>query len=143
MTDAHPTQRLPTRQSLPDPAGIPRIALFISDPELLLETETILREHYSSLLLITEQDKLKEFSLPLIIILDSVRNVAALGAMHLPEGTQILVLRDPADSEATAAAFEVGATDYLPLPLSRENVIVKTESYLEAFRSPPSGAQAP
>ena len=47
-------------ETLPPEAGaFPRVALFVSDTELLLELENILREHYSSFMLVTDYQKMK------------------------------------------------------------------------------------
>lgn len=112
----------------------PRIALFIADESILMELEQILRAKYSSLLVITDRQKLQEFTLPLLIVVDSIKDVALIHESHLVEGTQILVVTNSKDSENSSAAFEAGASDYLTYPFVAENVIKKTEKYLEPFR---------
>lgn len=114
--------------------SIPRIALFITAPLILSETEQILRNKYSSLLLITEKAKLKEFDVPLIIVVDRMKDVLDIRAQHPVEGTRVLVIVQDGDSEVMSAAFEAGADDYITHPFTPEAFIEKTEKYLEAFR---------
>ncbi|CAN5724500.1 hypothetical protein BH09VER1_BH09VER1_35110 [soil metagenome] len=121
-----------TAASSVDPT--PRIALFLSDESVLMELEKILRSNYSSLLVITDREKLKEFSIPLLIVVDTINDVALIRESHLVEGTQILVVTNSKDSETCSAAFDAGAADYLNYPFVPENVIRKTEKYLEPFR---------
>lgn len=121
----------------PEPSaleGTPRIALFIPDNKVHAQMVKILREHYSSLLIITEREKFKDFTIPLIVIVSSVAEAAKIQEFHPVEGTRILVVSNALDGETTAAAFEVGAVDYLAYPLRKEEVIEKTEKYLESFR---------
>lgn len=124
-----------TTASSSDIASIPRLALLIANGDILHELETILRTKYSSLLVITDREKLAEFNTPLIIITDTIHEVAQLKAAQPVEGSQVLIVTQEQDSESTAAAFEVGATDYLAHPFVSADVIEKTERYLEAFRS--------
>lgn len=112
----------------------PRIALFIAEENVLVELEKTLRARYSSLLVITEREKLGEFAIPLLIIVDTIANAAAIRESVPVAGTQILVVAKSEDSESSAAAFDAGATDYLGYPFSAEDVIAKTEKYLEPFR---------
>ncbi len=114
--------------------AMPRVALFIEDLTISAELEKILRDYYSSLLLITEREKLVEFTFPCIIILDVVTEVYELKKMDLPEGSQILVITRVHDTELRGAVFEIGATDCLDYPFVAETVIAKVERYLEAFR---------
>lgn len=115
--------------------SLPRLALFIAKEEILHELETILRGQYSSLMVVTNREKLAEFNTPLIIITDTIHEVAMLKESHHIEGSQILIITQEQDSESTAAAFEVGATDYLAYPFVSADVIEKTERYLGAFRT--------
>jgi PleD family two-component response regulator len=114
--------------------AFPRVAIFLSDTERMAELEAILRGHYSSLMIITEKAKLAEFAIPLIVLVDSIRNAAEIRAMRPVEGTQVLIVLEEGDSECEAAAFEVGADDYLAYPFDPAGVISKVEKYLEAFR---------
>ncbi len=114
--------------------SLPRLALWISDPGVQRELEEILKVEYSSLLLITEREKLEEFMLPLIVIVDTVRELAELRRLTLPEGTRVVIISGQTDSEAVAAAFEAGADDLLPYPFSRDAVVGVTEKYLEDLR---------
>lgn len=116
-------------------AAIPRLALFIANENTLHELETILRGKYSSLLVVTERAKLAEFNTPLIIITDTIHEVAMLKDTHPADGSQVLIITQEQDSESTAAAFEVGASDYLAYPFVTTDVIEKTERYLEPFRT--------
>lgn len=116
---------------------IPRIALFISNPELLSEAEQVLRKRYSSLLLISEKEKLKDFTLPLIIVADRIKDVPEIKELRPPEGTRILVILQEGDGEVTGVAFEAGADDFIPHPFSPDVFIEKTERYLQAFRKNP------
>lgn len=113
---------------------IPRIALFLSDETVLMELEKTLRSQYTSLLVITDREKLKEFAVPLLIVVDTINDVALIKESHPVEGTQILIVINSKDSEMSSAAFDAGASDYLTYPFVPENVIKKTEKYLEAFR---------
>jgi len=115
-------------------AAIPRIALFISDPAILLETQEILQKHYSSLMVITEKAKLKEFPVPLIIVVDQIKDVFDIRKLHPVEGTRVLVILKENDGEAMSAAFEVEADDCLIHPFVEHAFIEKTEKYLAAFR---------
>lgn len=101
---------------------------------MLHELETILRGKYSSLLVVTDRAKLVEFQTPLVIVTDTIHEVALLKETHPVEGTQILIITPEQDSESTAAAFEVGAADYIGYPFVAADVIEKTERYVEAFR---------
>lgn len=101
---------------------------------MLHELETILRGKYTSLLVVTDRAKLVEFQTPLVIVTDTIHEVAMLKEAHPVEGTQILIITPEQDSESTSAAFEVGATDYLGYPFVSAAVIEKTERYIEAFR---------
>lgn len=127
------THTAPVERSLED--AIPRIALFISNVSVLQELEAILRNQYSSLLIVTDRAKLKEFNTPFIVVTDTIHEVAQILEEHPVEGTQILIVAQEQDSESTAAAFEVGASDYLGYPFVAADVIEKTERYLEAFRT--------
>lgn len=123
------TQSLP-----PEIAAIPRVALFLSKPEVQQELEEILRAQYSSLMLITEKSKLAEFAFPLIVLVDTIKDVAEIRSIHPVDGTQVLVVLEEGDSEIAAAAFDAGAADYLVYPLEAAAVVGKIEKYLEAFR---------
>jgi PleD family two-component response regulator len=125
-----PTQPLP-----PEVAAMPRVAIFLSDSDVLKELEEILRAQYSSLMLITDKAKLAEFSIPLIVLVDSIRDVAEIRSLHPAEGTQVLIVLEEVDSEIEAAAFDAGADDFLPYPFEAAVVIGKIEKYLEAFRA--------
>jgi len=119
----------------PEVAAIPRVAIFLSDSAVLQELEGILRGQYSSLMLITEKAKLVEFSIPLIVLVDTIRDVAEIRALHPVEGTQVLLVIEEGDSEIEAAAFDAGADDFLAYPFEPAAVIGKIEKYLEAFRA--------
>jgi PleD family two-component response regulator len=119
----------------PEVAAMPRVAIFLSDSEVLQELEGILRGHYSSLMLITDKAKLAEFSIPLIVLVDTIRDVAEIRALHPVEGTQVLIVLEDVDSEIEAAAFDAGADDFVAYPLEPAAVIGKIEKYLEAFRA--------
>lgn len=112
---------------------MPRIALFLSDADILVEMERLLKSHYSSLLIITEKDKLKQFPVPLIVVVDTVKVVSDIRALHPIEGTRVLLVNRE-DSEEVAAAFDVGVDDFLTYPFSSEEVFSKFEKYLEAYR---------
>ncbi len=114
--------------------AFPRVAIFLSDSEMMAELETILRSHYSSLMIVTDKAKLAEFALPLIVLVDSIRDAAEIRAVHPVEGTQVLIVLEEGDSEIEAAAFDVGADDCLAYPFDPAAVIGKIEKYLEAFR---------
>lgn len=118
----------------PVAAFIPRIALFISDSDIRHEMESLLRSQYSSLLVMTEKEKLKEFPVPLIVVVDAVKDVSDIRALHPVDGTRILVIGGE-NSEEMAAAFEVGADDFITHPFSREEVIEKVGKALAPFES--------
>jgi len=111
-------------------SAIPRIALFISDPTILTETEHILRTHYSSLLIVMEKAKLKEFPFSLIIIVDSIKDICDIQQFHPVEGTRVLLIVK-ADGEEVAAAFEAGADDCITYPFPEGELIGKTEKYMQ------------
>lgn len=113
---------------------LPRIALFIRDGEILGQLEEILRDHYSSLLVVTEREKLREIDSPIIVITDSIEEVALLKDLPPIDGTEILVIARDDDEELLSAAFETGATDYLTYPFAPAEVVTKTEKYLMPFR---------
>lgn len=108
----------------------------IEDSRVRGELEDILRSHYSSLMIVSEREKLAEFGFPLLVILEGVHEVVETRSLHLPPGTQFLVLACEGDSESMSAAFEAGAADFLPHPFNVEEIIRKIESHLEAFRKP-------
>lgn len=129
-----PDDTLRMSATRPDETALPRIALFLSDPVLLHEIEEILRNQYSSLLLITEKEKIKEFRVPLIVVVDAVKAVSDILALGPAEGTRILVVLREEDGEEISAAFDVGAADCITHPFEKEKLVEKTEKYLEAFR---------
>lgn len=113
----------------------PRVALFVTDPQVLVDLEKILRGKYSSLMLITDKAKLAEFSIPLVVLVDTIKDVSEIRSLHPVEGTQILIISQDGDSEMVGAAFDAGADDFVAYPFVADAVIEKTEKYLEAFRS--------
>ncbi|GAT33907.1 hypothetical protein TSACC_22328 [Terrimicrobium sacchariphilum] len=113
---------------------LPRIALFVRDGEILGQIERILRDHYSSLLVISEREKLQEIDSPIIVITDSIQEVALIRDIPPVDGTEILVVARDDDNEMLSAAFDSGATDYLAYPFAEAEVITKTEKYLTPFR---------
>lgn len=113
----------------------PRIALLISDPEIRSEVASILSSKYSSFLLITDKEKLKEFDTPLILIVDSIADAAAIREQHPMDGTQVLVISTTPDSEINSAAFEAGGSDVLTHPFDKKDIIEKLEKYLKPFRA--------
>ena len=115
-------------------AFIPRVALFISEPNILLEIEEILRIQYSSLLIVSEKHKLKEFPFPFIILVDRVKDVVDIRKLHPLKGTRILVILKEADGEVMGAAYDIGADDCITHPFGKDVVIEKIEKYLEEFR---------
>jgi len=115
-------------------SAIPRIALFISDPSILRETQEILQKQYSSLMIITEKAKMKDLPVPLVIVVDQIKDVFDIRKLHPVEGTRVLVILQENDGEAMSAAFEVGADDCVTHPFVEHALIEKTEKYLEAFR---------
>jgi DNA-binding response OmpR family regulator len=118
----------------PEAAAFPRVALFLSNPEVSQELERILRDQYSSIMIVTEKAKLAEFTIPLVVLVDTIRDVAEIRALHPVEGTQVLVVLEDGDSEIEAAAFDAGADDHLVYPFEPAAVVGKIEKYLEAFR---------
>lgn len=119
----------------PEPTAFPRVALFITDPAVLSELEAILREKYSSFMLVTDKAKLAEFAVPLIVLVDTIKDVADIRALGLVEGTQVLIVSQDGDSEIVGAAFDAGADDFVAYPFVPEAVLEKTEKYLAAFRT--------
>lgn len=113
---------------------MPRLALFLSDEKVLSELEQILRGAYSSLLLVTEREKLAEFDIPFIIIVDNHRDLADTHGMPLPDGTKILTVAKPEDSEVLGATFDLGADDVLSYPFEEDQVLARTEKFLQVFR---------
>jgi PleD family two-component response regulator len=118
----------------PEAIAFPRVAIFLSDSETMVELEKILRSHYSSLMIITDKAKLAEFAIPLIVLVDTIKDVAEIRALHPVEGTQVLIVLEEGDSEIEAAAFDAGADDHLAYPFESKAVVGKIEKYLESFR---------
>ncbi len=118
-----------------DSAAFPRVALFVEDPQVLAELETILRAKYSSLMLITDKAKLVEFPVPLVVLVDTIKDVSEICALGPVKGTQVLIISREGDSEIVGAAFDAGADDFIAYPFVADGVIEKTEKYLEAFRN--------
>ncbi len=114
---------------------IPRIALFLSNQNLLEKTERILRERYSSLLIISDKNKLQEFPMSLLILVDTVKDVFDIRTRHPVEGTLILLVLEEEDSEVMSAAIEAGADDFIHDSMSGGDLIEKIEKYLEAVGS--------
>lgn len=113
---------------------MPRLALYISEPVRLAEVEQLLSPHYDSLMLVGEKAKFGEFQIPLIILVDSVRDVPEIRGVHPVKGTRILVILGEGDSEEMGAAFDAGVDDYIPHPFDEKIVVGKIEKYLQAFR---------
>ena len=118
----------------PETDFIPRIALLVANEAYLSELERILRSHYSGLMLITAREKFREFVTPLLIITDTIDDVAGILNQHPVPGTQLLIVVRAEESEGTSAAFEAGAADFIEYPFVPADVIEKTEKYLESFR---------
>jgi len=112
----------------------PRVALFFTDLAVMGEIQAILSEYYSSLLVITDREKLQEFPFPLIIVVDHIHEVAQIKAAHPITGTEIFLVARPEQSEMIGAAYDAGATECLAYPFDAEEVIAKTEKYLSQFR---------
>lgn len=117
-----------------DVRGIPRIALLLEDQKLLRELESILREHYSALMLLTETEKLAEFSIPFVVVVDSITELQKVTAIQPSEGTQIVIVSED-NSEIVARAFGLGATDCIRYPFVAADVIAITEKCLKPFRT--------
>lgn len=115
--------------------AMPRVAILVEDAEMMPELEEILRSQYSSLLIVTDRAKLGEFDLPLIIVVESIRDAAEVRGLGLADGTRVLIISREGDSEMVAAAFDAGADDVLAYPFDREAVIGKIEKYLDAYRA--------
>lgn len=115
-------------------AFLPRLALLIADAEISAELEKLLRSKYSSLLLIANRKQLSDFPIPLVIMVDTVSDIAEIRKLHTAEGTRILVI-GKADSEVLSAAVGLGADDYVTYPFTESELLEKTEKYLEAFRN--------
>lgn len=113
---------------------MPRLALYISEPVRLMEVEQLLAPHYDSLMVVGEKAKFGEFRMPLIILVDCVRDVPAIRELHPVKGTRILVILGEGDSEEMGAAFDAGVDDYIPHPFTEKTVVEKIEKYLQAFR---------
>lgn len=118
-----------------DLTAFPRVALFITDSLVLAELEKILREKYSSLMLITDKAKLTEFAVPLVILADTIKDVSEIRALHPVQGTRILIISQEGDSEIVGAAFDAGADDFIAYPFVAEAVIEKTEKSLDLLRN--------
>lgn len=116
-------------------AAIPRITLLFSDLNLLQEVERALHSHYSSLLIVSETEKLKEFQTPLLIIADNINTVSEIGRLQLPKGTRVLILlEDKEGEEEIGAAFESGADTFIYRSFTIDDLLEKTEEYLAPFR---------
>lgn len=113
--------------------AIPRIALLIGDSKILAELEAVLRDQYSSFLLITERKKLLDFDTPFVVIADSLREVQLVLQLPPPKGTQILVITAK-DPESESAAYAVGAEGVIRYPFEANDVISITEKFLTPFR---------
>lgn len=115
--------------------AIPRIALLIDDSKILAELEAVLREQYSSLLLITEQKKLLDYDMPFVVIAGSLREVQLVLQLPPAKGTQILVITAK-DSEIESTAYAAGAEGLIRYPFEAKDVISITEKFLTPFRDP-------
>lgn len=113
---------------------IPRIALFIRDSAILKDAEGILRTKYSSLMLLTEKEKIREFPFPLLILVDQLRDVSEIRSLNPIMGTRILVILPLQDEEIACATYAAGADEVIPSPLHAEEFLSVTEKYLEGFR---------
>lgn len=114
---------------------MPRIALFLSEPARLLEVQQLLAPHYDSLMLVGEKAKFREFQFPLIILVDSVREVPEIRELHPVKGTRILAILGEEDSEELGAAFDAGVDDCIPHPFDENVALEKIEKYLQVFRA--------
>lgn len=121
------------------PLAIPRIALLIADSRTSSELEAVLRQHYSSLLLITEREKLAELQAPVVVIVDSLRELQAVRELPPVPGTRIVVIAKD-DPEILAHAFSLGAEAHLTYPFNAAEVLEVTEGCLEEFREEAKGA---
>jgi len=110
--------------------SIPRIALLLTDPRASMEIQEILRQEYSSLMLISEMEKLREFDLPLIVLVDNIQDAANIRSMKSSEEARIIIISDDADSELIGAAFDAGADEYVCYPFSSQEVLQKTKHIL-------------
>jgi DNA-binding response OmpR family regulator len=109
---------------------LPRIALFLTDPRVSLEVQEILRTEYSSLMLISEIEKLDEFHLPLVVLVDNIKDAASVRGMKAQDQARIIIISSDEDSELIGAAFEAGADEYLRYPFAPEEVLQKTKNVL-------------
>jgi PleD family two-component response regulator len=126
------TQETAKENDMFDP--IPRIALFITDAAVNMEIERILRDFYSSLLLVTDLEKLAEFELPMIVIVDTIQEISRIRGLNPASGTKVLLIANALDGEITAAAFSAGADDCLAYPFAKDELIATLERYLESYR---------
>jgi PleD family two-component response regulator len=117
----------------PDVHGIPRIALLLDDQRILEELEAILRQFYTALMVLTETEKLAEFSIPFVVVVSSIPELQKVVESNPPQGTQILIVAQD-NSEIVAQAFGMGATDCLRYPFCANDVIAATEKCLQTFR---------
>ena len=121
-------------ESANDQSAIPRVALLLANAQACAEIEEILKSRYSGLLVLTERAKLLDFDIPFIIIMDSMHELAELKKMSLPSGSVLILALSEADSEMISVAFDLGTTDVLGYPFDKDEVLEKTEHYLETFR---------
>ncbi len=111
----------------------PRIALFLSEPAVHQEVERILRAKYSCVMIISDKNKLREFPMPLLILIDTVKDAFDIRALHPVGGTRILLILKEDDSEVMSAAIEAGVDDFINQPIVDGDLIEKIEKYLEAI----------
>jgi DNA-binding response OmpR family regulator len=114
--------------------AIPRVALLMSQAPLASELEEILKGTYSSLLVITDRSKLLEFDIGFLIIVDTIPELLGVQTLSLPPDTFILLTVPGSDSELEAVGFASGASDVISHPFDKEEILNKTEKYLEKFR---------
>ena len=81
-------------------------------------------------MVISELEKLHEFDLPLVVLVDNIKDAASVHGVKSDDRTRIVIISSDEDSEAIGAAFEVGVDDYLRHPFTPQDVLQKTKNIL-------------
>jgi hypothetical protein len=124
-----------------DPLPPPRLALLISDPRVRNEIESLLKERPGGFLVVNEPESLRGLSMPVVLISDSIKEIAELKELPLPEGSRLLAIQTTWGGEAASASFVAGADDTLRYPLEAAQVLEKVDKAFSDF-SPRSSENA-
>lgn len=118
-----------------EPLPTPRLALLISDLRIRNEIESFLRERPGGFLVVNDPESLRGLSVPVVLIADSIKEIAEIKELPLPEGSRLLAIQTTWGGEAASASFVAGADDTLRYPLEAAQVLEKVDKALSGFSS--------